>query len=301
MDFRKLNANIDKASYTEIILSIVMSISIVCYLNGVPSSKFFVGGLKDLLAQNSIYLNLSFFVLFCLSTIFIASVIHTHLSDNKEKDVKSHKEKYQDYFNDVISPKDLQVDQYFNKTKSSSKSHLELTDIVDPKNRTILLSELKGMHSIITGQEKDRLRELYFGMGFVPEIKSRLESSSWLTRVEAIQEVRQFQIRSYYPKVFDMINDAHETVRRNAILSRIVLDPDPINILHDINTPLNSWERHNILSALEKLPSHKVPLFCTLYLEAPMHVEFLKELCLHFHQKTVLEQEQKPSHSIVAI
>ena len=126
-------------------------------------------------------------------------------------------------------------------------------------------------------------------MGFVPELEARLASKSWLTRVEAIQEIRQFQVTTYYPQVFEMINDVHETVRRNAILSRIVLDPDPINILHDINTPLNTWERHNILSALEKLPSHKVPLFCTLYLEAPMHVEFLKELCLHFHQKTVVD------------
>ena len=243
--------------------------------------------------SNDLLLVLTFIFLGLISFIFISSIIHSALREDKEVTLEGHKNKYQSYFAQHISQPSSSVGKLFDaETDANEDVYLSVDDFAESKNRAIMLSELKGMHAMIEGEEKDRLRELYFTLGFVPELSSRLSSAHWVTRAEAIQEVRQFQVKSYYEKVFTMVNDSHPKVRRVAVVSRVVLDNDPMSILYDVKSPLSQWERHNILSALKKLPSHKIPLFCTLYLEAPVHVEFLRELCIQFHQRQTLEEHK---------
>lgn len=225
-------------------------------------------------------------VLIALLVILICVVlIHNFRKHLISKKLKQRQTKYQNFFANVVEDTSQNISkQYTTHEDQSLKQHLSKDDFVKDDNRNALLTELKAMYNIISGDEKGNLRELYFALGFVDDLKNKFEHKSWHKRVEAIHEARQFGVSQLYPKIISLVTDPNEMVRRNALLARVDLDEQPLSFLSDIDYELCNWERHKILTSLAKLPSHKLPRFSDLFTTYPLNRQFLKELSDHFDQ-----------------
>jgi len=212
-------------------------------------------------------------------------LLHHYKKQFNSKKVQQRKTKYQNFFANVVADESDSISaKYISKDHKVLKQHLSKQDFMNEDNRQALLTELKAMYNIISGNEKSKLRELYFGLGFVDELNNKFEHKNWHVRVDAIHETKQFGVTKLYPNIFRLVNDPNEMVRRNALIARVDLDDEPLSFLSDIDYVLSNWERHKILSSLAKLPSHKLPTFSKLYYTYPLHKEFLKELSDYFDQ-----------------
>lgn len=239
------------------------------------------------------FTSLWMFLISMLVFLSVVVLLHVFFKKKNSKKFKDRQVKYQSFCASVVSyENDELITNYTGKDFNYKKLHLSKRDFTKSDNRSALLKEIKAMHEIIKGNEKNKLRELYFGLGFVDELESKFNHHSWYKRVEAIQEAKQFGVIQLYPNIFKLVSDSHELVRRNALLARIDLDEQPLSFLEEIDYSLSIWERHKILSSLTKLPTIKLPNFSKLYTKHPLHKDFLKELSDYFNQKeqaTVLQ------------
>ncbi len=191
-------------------------------------------------------------------------------------------EKYQQYFAGVVSAihnDNIQFEKYVN-----ADSGLEKEDLVEPENREILLKELKSVHSIIKSSEKARLKELYLGFGFIEDLKSKLQSPYWVKRVEAINEIKQFDLSDFYSSVNDSIRDSNINVQKSALALCLDINENPIEVLLNIRSPIGKWETHLFVKALEKRPKQSIPIFSDYIDEYPEHIEFLDNMSRYYKQ-----------------
>jgi len=236
--------------------------------------------------KESMLLGCSIVLTITIATIVCYSILHTHFYKKINKEDDERQQKYQKYFAGTVAQNSnpLKLNQSKNSIANKNREHLSIEDLTNIDNRILLLKELKAMHSLINGEEKLRLKELYYGLGFIDDLPTKFLSSDWVRRVEAILEVKQFEVSKYYPTIFKLINDSHSTVRRNSIIARIDLEENPLKILEDLNSKLSIWEKHSITLALDKLPHHLIPNFQDLMRTYPIHHEFLSEMKTHFNQ-----------------
>jgi len=220
-----------------------------------------------------------------LASIVAYSIIHSKYRSSKNNAHIS--EKYQDYFAAVISNIHSNLNDIYTNNNAGTGLRLTKEDISNVNNRTILLAELKGIHSLIKGNEKKRLEDIYFALGFVEELEDKFKSPEWKDRAGAIKETIQFQVKELYPYVFKLVNDSNSTVSQNAILSTIGIAEHPLSVLNEIERPLSKWEQHNILLAVKKLPKHKINQLDAVKVKNDYHQEFLQEINIYFHQNSI--------------
>ena len=142
------------------------------------------------------------------------------------------------------------------------------------------------MHAMLSGDEKNSLREIYYALGFIDELRPKFLSFDWVKKVEAISEVKQFEVTEYYDTIRNLALDANKQVKQSAILALLQTEKSPLDILNHIDQPLSRWEKHHILRAMEQLPSSEIPVFGQLKSRWPRHTDFLNELGEHFLQES---------------
>lgn len=245
-------------------------------------------------SNSSMLIKVSILIALAVLILLIYSFSHLSFTKKMGKINNDKRQQYQNYFaSSIAEDENKSAFEKKNKLTQQNKEHLSIEDLTNTNNRQLLLNELKGMYSFMSGSEKIRLKELYYALGFIDGLPDKFKSPDWVQRVEAIQEVKQFEVAKYYPTIFKLINDPNETVRRNSLIARIDLTENPLDILKDIHTKLSIWEKHNIALALEKLPKHRLPNFQDLIKKHFIHHEFLHEMKVHFNQETPLVNLQE--------
>ncbi len=282
-----------RAGLLEILIGLSVATALIYYWQS--NSAFTIGAYLTSLFEASfnssivpdfkIFTSVWMLIIGVLIMLTASVLIHSFVRNNTASKIKERQTKYQDFFADVVADESTEISTaYFSQNQPELKQHLSKEDFTDPANRKALLKELKATYDLISGSEKSKLRELYFGLGYVDELKTKFEHKKWNVRVEAIQEAKQFGVKQMYPRIFKLVDDSDDLVRRNALIARVDLDDEPMSFLGDIDYILCKWERHKILSTLVKLPSHKLPNFSSLYHIYPLHKDFLEELGNYFDQ-----------------
>ncbi len=215
------------------------------------------------------------FLLSALGILMAYALIHLRLTRSEEKRNKAKISEFQQYFTSIITS-----DSTTNKLIKSQhqRTYLTKSDIYDINNRAILLKELRSMHSLVGGRDQRRLEDQYYALGFVDELEDKFQSPEWVERAQAINEVIQFKVTSYYKHINKLLIDKNETVRQNAVVAKIKLDDQPLDILKTIDRPLSVWEKHQMFLAVKALPSYKLPSFKELLVEKSIHYGFIKDL-----------------------
>jgi len=224
---------------------------------------------------DSTLLQLGGFLLSALGILIAYALIHLRLTRSEEKRNKAKTSEFQQYFTSIIT-----AESTTNKFIGTQhpRTYLTKSDIYDVNNRSILLQELRSMHSLVGGRDQRRLEDQYYALGFVDELEEKFQSPEWLERAQAINEVIQFKVTSYYPHINKLLIDKNETVRQNAVVAKIKLDDQPLEILKTIDRPLSVWEKHQMFLAVKALPAHKLPSFKELLIDKSIHYGFIKDL-----------------------
>lgn len=244
-------------------------------------SAFTESNLGDISAQymevHSTFLQLGLFLVLALGILAFYALIHLRLSSSEKIKTKLKTSEFQQYFTSIITG-DNKSDNYLNEPSSQSRVHLSKIDIYNVNNRAILLKELRSMHSLVGDTGKSRLEDQYFALGFVDELEDKFQSPDWVERAQAINEATQFKVASHYSFINKLLLDKNETVRQNAVIAKMKLDDQPLEILKSINRPLSIWEKHQMFLAIKAVPYHKLPAFNELLLNHTIHKSFIKDL-----------------------
>ena len=232
---------------------------------------------------NSTILHLALFLLLALGILISYMLIHLKLSKSESKKNQLKAEEFQNYFTTIITENNSAPDSYLSAHSSTVRMHLSKDDLYNIDKRLILLKELRSMHSLVGGQEKIRLEDQYFALGFVDELEDKFLSPDWVVRAQAVSETAQFKVKKYYPYIEDLMSDRNESVRQNAMIAQMKLDDQPLSILDRIKRPLSVWEKHQMYLAIKALPSHKLPPFTELINKYSIHKDFINDLKLQFN------------------
>ena len=240
-------------------------------------------------------------VLCCLTflilviSLFSFTYLHMKMNGLTRERTTEKQEKYQEYFAGVVSSNHEET--IIQDKKQHNHTYLSKEDLLDTENRTVLLKELKNIHSFIKGAERARLKELYLAFGFVDELKAKLESSQWVVRVEAINEVKQFALSDFYHLVEEKLKDVNPSVRKAALSVCMETTQNPIEVLGKLEEPMSRWEEHVLIESLDRLPNHRLPYFAELVGKYPTHSEFLLGMTERFNQY-LIEKIPKKMHAV---
>ncbi len=229
----------------------------------------------------------SIFCLIVMSLLLVLSLVlglawEIYSSQKGEFTHSTKKEKYQDYLSFVISN---HVQNNFLKDESNLRQvYLNLEDIQQIENRNILRKELISLHNMISGPEKQRLKDLYLGFGFAADISKQIVSKDWKLRIQAIYEIGSFNLVQFYPNLVSCLDDRNANVRKAAFTRYTSLVSNPIDALEHISGSINKWEKHIIISNLKQRSGEMIPVFSNYKILYPLHVDFLDELAITFNQ-----------------
>jgi len=218
--------------------------------------------------------------LLCLVLTLVAKI---HFNKKVEKESQIRREKYQEYLSFVVTTH-IEGD-FMHDFNDVDAIYLSKEDLQDEMFRQIFLTELKSIHAVLEGKEKETLRDLFLGFGYAAEVPEKLFSRSWEKRIEAINEIGDFNLHQFYPILVSCLNDKNKYVRKAAFLKYASLKSNPIDALHFIEGKINGWEKQVILENLKKRSNELVPLFQNFKEKYPGHSDFLDELTEIFDQK----------------
>ena len=221
----------------------------------------------------------SLFLVFCLVISLSMKVFKAR--ESKET-ISSKREKYQEYLSLVISN---HVQQNFVDDRNLARPiFLTREDLKDSVCREILREELISLHTMLLGEEKQRLKDLYLGFGFAADIMSKITSTNWRHRIQALYEISAFNLVQFYPQLLSCLNDKDANIKKAAFSAYAELLSNPIEALEYIKGPINRWEKHIILGCLKKRSAELIPVFADFKNKFALHEDFLDELSVIFDQ-----------------
>jgi len=225
-------------------------------------------------------ISLGLLALLCLVST-LAFKIYFHKKHEKQTSAK--KEKFQEYLSFVVTTH--VQGNFMHDYNEYDPIYLDKTDLQDDKLRKLFLAELRSIHAMLEGKEKETLRDLYLGFGFAAEVQEKIFSRKWEQRIEAINEISDFNLNQFYPILVSCLNDKNKFVRKAAFLKYASLKTNPIDALNYVEGKLNGWEKQVILENLKKRTNDMVPLFQSFKEKYHTHADFLDELTELFNQQ----------------
>ncbi len=129
-------------------------------------------------------------------------------------------------------------------------------------NRRIFKECLLELHKHLSGQETNKLRDLYLILGFKHTAMQALKKSrSWEKLVESIAELSQLGIRDAKALIFPLVNHPNDMVSVAALRARVSLDLDPLLLLDDRKKDLSPWQKTQLRVVISRLPIEEMPDF----------------------------------------
>jgi len=202
---------------------------------------------------------------------------------NKELAVK--KEKFQEYLSFVVTAH--VQGEFMHDYNEYDPIFLNKEDLQNDTYRKLFLQELRSIHSMLEGKERETLRDLYLGFGYAAEVQQKIFSRKWEQRIEAINEISDFSLNQFYPILVSCLHDKNKYVRKAAFLKYASLKTNPLDALNYVEGKINGWEKQVILENLKKRTNEMVPLFQNFKEKYQIHAEFLDELTKLFNQQAV--------------
>lgn len=224
-------------------------------------------GVKSYILSDSVLLFIWFLIIsfIVLTVVILSQTINIRARKNKKLVLKNTlEEKYFVYLSEIASGNyDDKALELMASNKETTLS-LEKEDFTMSFHRRVLLKAILELHRNLAGESAYKLREVYLTLGYKQESLNKLRKKSWILIVEGIQELNQMDIKDGYKPIFSLINHKHHLVRLEAILARIKMDIQAVQLFDELNSDLTEWEQLRIHNAFAKLPNEEVPDFGSL-------------------------------------
>ncbi len=276
----KINIKLGTPFWFVVLLSIA-SIAIAFYLDyqGIISNDQGGRFVEDVSVQ-SLIIGIGFFTSLLILVKIFGFISITTKNTLSRKEIKKQL-KYQDYLVDLITSHE--VEDIFS-TKRVMNNFLSKEDFYDKNNRKILLNEIKAIHKVLEGNKKEKIRKLYLSLGYIEDVKDKLLSVNWESRVEALLEINTFNLELYHHMVEKFLRDKNDNVRKVALEICIQLSEEPLSLLSKIPYELNRWEKHLFAKTISSLPISLIPDLSVYFSHRQDHNQFIDELRSQFNQ-----------------
>jgi len=187
------------------------------------------------------------------------------------------RERYQDYLAEFVAMPlaDISLEGV---AYQHSMTGLSQRDITLTSRRKLLADEMRQMCQQLNGHAQRQIRHLYMGFALHADVERRLYSTSWNVVVEALDEVRIFDLNCYKDDVISLVNSRHLEVRCQATIAYLTISQGDLTILGQLERAMTNWERHKILDTLSGMSEVASWDFDALQAAIPQHSAYIKEL-----------------------
>jgi len=212
-------------------------------------------------------------ILFVVTALVIFGFSHIIKNKKTVKRRANNKEKYQNFLAGVVSQEVILENGHF--LDAADYTYLSFKDLTDPESRQDLLVEIKALHDVIVGKEQERVSQLYKALGYIDDLKDRMQSDKWIDKVEVINEINQFKLFKYTDFIQQCVDDKNKNVANVAFSAMIERLDNPFEILTFMDGPLNRWEKHVIFQKVKKMDNLQDLEFLSLLRTHPKHVSYI--------------------------
>lgn len=136
------------------------------------------------------------------------------------------------------------LSRYIHLNWHEDKSKLQITNKLfnlstNHYYRTTLVNYIIQLLKLFQGEEKEKLQCLYKDLEFHHEMLQQLKSSSWLKRLNAINELCNMELVEYRSQISELLQDKNYEVKLVAIQAIITIDQHPFRFLLSSELKLN--------------------------------------------------------------
>ena len=164
---------------------------------------------------------------------------------------------------------------------------IEIRELLkDNVQRAVLTEILLDLRKDVSGSTKKRLFSLYKDLGLDKDAFKKLTHWRWEVKSKGILELTQMQVESAYGFIVKYINDRRGTIRKQAEIAAVSLQPDGIAHFLDTTTyKISEWQQLKLLDVLRNKEQFEPPRFKAWLTSNNKHVVlFALRLIKHYNQ-----------------
>jgi len=187
-----------------------------------------------------------FLLYFLLSfiTLFTFILINRTIKSNRRKKAEKLTNIYQEQLADYLFGDENEVPVFQGLNNSF--------------DRNVLLHEILGLHSNISGESAEKLRDLYFNLGFHKDSLSKAYNRKWYIKVKGFRELAQMNFKEANEHIYKFVTSKNNILRIESQIALVKLSEDnPLFFLEKMKEDLSEWEQINIL---ETINYHKIDI-----------------------------------------
>lgn len=200
----------------------------------------------DILIRSITYLVVYFVI--SMLIILLVILLHRNWMETQEKRKQVLREKYQA----------LLVDFLFS-TDNASKVPSDIKKIASSFfNRRILIDQMIDLSINLSGETKDKLRNLFFALKLESDSIRKVYSRKWHVKVKGFHELAFMDIVEANDQIIRCLQSKNDIIRMEAQLAMVRLGHgDSFGFLDHLNKPFTLWEQ---LTVYETIMFHNLPI-----------------------------------------
>ena len=125
-------------------------------------------------------------------------------------------------------------------------------------NKEILINQMIDLSVNLSGEAKEKLRDLYLKLELDRDSIAKAYSRKWHIQIKGFRELAFMNIKEANWKIRDALKSKNDILRMESQLALIRLnEDDPFSFLDDLQRPFTLWEQ---LNAHEQIIFHNLPI-----------------------------------------
>jgi hypothetical protein len=190
--------------------------------------------------------SITFFTLYFAVSLFVVLVvilIHRQQMQKDENRKQVLREKYQQYL----------VDYLFTTANENDKEILDEIKKISFSNysRKLLIDQMIDLSINLTGDVKEKLRELYFSLELDKDSIKKAFSPKWHIKVKGFRELAFMNLHDANEEIIRCLLSNNDVLRMEAQLAMVRLNvEDPFGFLDHLDKPFTLWEQLTIYETI---------------------------------------------------
>jgi len=125
-------------------------------------------------------------------------------------------------------------------------------------NKKILIDQMIDLSINLSGEAKEKLRNLYFKLRLDQDSIAKANSRKWHIKIKGFKELAFMNIRDANKKIEKALKSKNDILRMEAQLALVRLnEDDPFKFLDNLKKPFTLWEQLNVH---ELITYHNLPI-----------------------------------------
>ncbi|MDR2887140.1 MAG: HEAT repeat domain-containing protein [Bacteroidales bacterium] len=151
----------------------------------------------------------------------------------------------------------LLVDYLFSENNNEQFREIQRIAAFD-FDRRILINQMIDLSINLSGESKEKLRDLYFKLELDQDSLFKAHSSMWHIQIKGFKEMAFMNIKEASQQIRNALKSKNNILRMEAQLALVRLnEDDPFGFLDDLKRPFTLWEQLNVH---ELIIFHNLPI-----------------------------------------